>query len=55
MFIAVRMTVMLSRSGSMKSSALAIEMKTSVLMRSGMPYLRMKSGTDNSSCSSMKS
>jgi hypothetical protein len=28
---------------------LAIEMKTSSLMRSGMPYLRMNSSTDSSS------
>ena len=44
-FIAVSTTVMESLSGSMKSSALAMEMNTSSLMRSGMPYLRMKSST----------
>mmetsp|Transcript_112106 Transcript_112106/g.317508 ORF Transcript_112106/g.317508 Transcript_112106/m.317508 type:complete len:244 (-) Transcript_112106:351-1082(-) len=54
-FIAVRTTVIESLSGSMKSRALAIEMKTSSLMRSGMPYLRMNSVTDSSSCASMKS
>mmetsp|Transcript_11256 Transcript_11256/g.46984 ORF Transcript_11256/g.46984 Transcript_11256/m.46984 type:complete len:242 (+) Transcript_11256:1621-2346(+) len=54
-FMAVSTTVMESLSGSIKSSALAIEMKTSSLMRSGMPYLRMKSRTESSSCSSMKS
>ena len=54
-FMAVRTTVMESLSGSMKSSALAMEMNTSSLMRSGMPYLRMKSRTESSSCASMKS
>ena len=54
-FIAVSTTVMESLSGSMKSSALAMEMNTSSLMRSGIPYLRMKSCTESSSCSSMKS
>ena len=53
-FIAVSTTVIESLSGSMKSSALAIEMKTSSLMRSGMPYLRMNSSTDSSSCASIK-
>mmetsp|Transcript_29389 Transcript_29389/g.99908 ORF Transcript_29389/g.99908 Transcript_29389/m.99908 type:complete len:209 (+) Transcript_29389:848-1474(+) len=54
-FMAVKTTVMLSLSGSIKSSALAMEMKTSSLMRSGMPYLRMKSSTDSSSWALMKS
>mmetsp|Transcript_62525 Transcript_62525/g.148905 ORF Transcript_62525/g.148905 Transcript_62525/m.148905 type:complete len:206 (+) Transcript_62525:820-1437(+) len=54
-FIAVSTTVMESLSGSMKSSAFAIEMNTSVLMRSGMPYCFMNSSTDFSSCSSMNS
>mmetsp|Transcript_26182 Transcript_26182/g.76788 ORF Transcript_26182/g.76788 Transcript_26182/m.76788 type:complete len:225 (+) Transcript_26182:887-1561(+) len=54
-FIAVSTTVMESLSGSMKSSALAMAMKTSSLMRSGMPYLRMKSVTESSSWASMKS
>mmetsp|Transcript_7605 Transcript_7605/g.23166 ORF Transcript_7605/g.23166 Transcript_7605/m.23166 type:complete len:225 (-) Transcript_7605:125-799(-) len=54
-FIAVRMTVIESLSGSMKSSALAMPMKTSSLIRSGMPYLRMKSRTESSSWSSMNS
>mmetsp|Transcript_11849 Transcript_11849/g.24672 ORF Transcript_11849/g.24672 Transcript_11849/m.24672 type:complete len:307 (+) Transcript_11849:988-1908(+) len=52
-FMAVRTTVMDSLSGSMKSRALAMAMNTSSLMRSGMPYLRMKSVTDSSSCASM--
>eukprot|EP00962_Isochrysis_galbana_P053022 scaffold24490_cov101-Isochrysis_galbana.AAC.2 len=42
--MAVSTTVMESLSGSMKSSALAIEMKTSSLMRSGMPYLGAAGG-----------
>mmetsp|Transcript_26766 Transcript_26766/g.61970 ORF Transcript_26766/g.61970 Transcript_26766/m.61970 type:complete len:308 (+) Transcript_26766:878-1801(+) len=54
-FIAVSTTVIESLSGSMKSSALAIEMKTSVLMRSGMPYLRMNSRQESSSWSLMNS
>mmetsp|Transcript_15542 Transcript_15542/g.37637 ORF Transcript_15542/g.37637 Transcript_15542/m.37637 type:complete len:502 (+) Transcript_15542:536-2041(+) len=54
-FMAVSTTVMDSLSGSMKSRALAMEMNTSSLMRSGMPYLRMKSCTLSSSCASMKS
>mmetsp|Transcript_32396 Transcript_32396/g.77423 ORF Transcript_32396/g.77423 Transcript_32396/m.77423 type:complete len:200 (-) Transcript_32396:597-1196(-) len=54
-FMAVRTTVMESLSGSMKSSALAMLMKTSVLMRSGMPYCRMNCRVDFSSCSSIKS
>mmetsp|Transcript_47797 Transcript_47797/g.119457 ORF Transcript_47797/g.119457 Transcript_47797/m.119457 type:complete len:305 (-) Transcript_47797:236-1150(-) len=54
-FMAVSTTVIDSLSGSMKSSALAIEMKTSVLMRSGMPYLRMNSRHDSSSWSLMNS
>mmetsp|Transcript_15069 Transcript_15069/g.58939 ORF Transcript_15069/g.58939 Transcript_15069/m.58939 type:complete len:242 (+) Transcript_15069:946-1671(+) len=54
-FMAVNTTVMESLSGSMKSSALAMEMNTSSLIRSGMPYLRMKSRTESSSCSSIKS
>mmetsp|Transcript_4643 Transcript_4643/g.14806 ORF Transcript_4643/g.14806 Transcript_4643/m.14806 type:complete len:343 (-) Transcript_4643:80-1108(-) len=54
-FIAVKTTVIESLSGSMKSSAFAMEMKTSSLMRSGMPYLRMKSSTESSSCALMKS
>ena len=32
-----------------------MEMKTSSLMRSGMPYLRMKSSTESSSCALMNS
>ena len=54
-FIAVSTTAIDSLSGSMKSSAFAIEMKTSSLIRSGIPYLRMKSSTESSSCASMKS
>mmetsp|Transcript_7136 Transcript_7136/g.21020 ORF Transcript_7136/g.21020 Transcript_7136/m.21020 type:complete len:249 (-) Transcript_7136:402-1148(-) len=54
-FMAVSTTVMESLSGSMKSRALAMEMKTSSLMRSGMPYLRMKSSTESSSCALMNS
>mmetsp|Transcript_29316 Transcript_29316/g.94222 ORF Transcript_29316/g.94222 Transcript_29316/m.94222 type:complete len:214 (+) Transcript_29316:192-833(+) len=54
-FIAVSTTAIDMRSGSMKSSAFAIEMKTSSLIRSGIPYLRMKSSTESSSCASMKS
>ena len=54
-FIAVNTTVMDNLSGSMKSKAFAMEMKTSLLMRSGIPYLRMKSKTLSSSCSSMNS
>ena len=54
-FIAVNTTVIESLSGSMKSKALAMEMKTSSLMRSGMPYFRIKSCTLSSSCLSMKS
>mmetsp|Transcript_26995 Transcript_26995/g.51441 ORF Transcript_26995/g.51441 Transcript_26995/m.51441 type:complete len:223 (-) Transcript_26995:446-1114(-) len=54
-FIAVSTTTIDSLSGSMKSSALAMEMNTSVLMRSGMPYLRMKFRHDSSSWRSMKS
>mmetsp|Transcript_22416 Transcript_22416/g.55249 ORF Transcript_22416/g.55249 Transcript_22416/m.55249 type:complete len:203 (-) Transcript_22416:679-1287(-) len=54
-FIAVSTTVMLSLSGSMKSRALAMLMKTSVLMRSGMPYLRMNSRHESSSWSSINS
>mmetsp|Transcript_12365 Transcript_12365/g.40482 ORF Transcript_12365/g.40482 Transcript_12365/m.40482 type:complete len:210 (-) Transcript_12365:500-1129(-) len=54
-FMAVKTTVIDSLSGSIKSSALAMEMKTSSLMRSGMPYLRMKSSTDSSSWALMKS
>ena len=54
-FMAVRTTVIDSLSGSMKSRALAIEIKTSSLMRSGMPYLRMKSRTLSSSCASINS
>mmetsp|Transcript_43683 Transcript_43683/g.137667 ORF Transcript_43683/g.137667 Transcript_43683/m.137667 type:complete len:320 (-) Transcript_43683:175-1134(-) len=54
-FIAVSTTVIESLSGSMKSSAFAIEMKTSSLIRSGIPYLRMKSSTESSSCASIKS
>mmetsp|Transcript_29745 Transcript_29745/g.64009 ORF Transcript_29745/g.64009 Transcript_29745/m.64009 type:complete len:266 (-) Transcript_29745:153-950(-) len=53
-FIAVSTTVIDNLSGSMKSSALPIAMKISSLMRSGMPYLRMNSSTDSSSCRSMK-
>ena len=34
---------------------MAIEMRTSSLMRSGMPYLRMNSSTESSSCASMNS
>mmetsp|Transcript_11982 Transcript_11982/g.27166 ORF Transcript_11982/g.27166 Transcript_11982/m.27166 type:complete len:242 (-) Transcript_11982:641-1366(-) len=52
-FMAVSTTVMESLSGSMKSRALAIAMKTSSLMRSGMPYCRMNCSTERSSCSSM--
>mmetsp|Transcript_30764 Transcript_30764/g.52631 ORF Transcript_30764/g.52631 Transcript_30764/m.52631 type:complete len:226 (+) Transcript_30764:1152-1829(+) len=55
LFIAVSTTVIESLSGSMKSSAFAMEMKTSSLIRSGMPYLRIKSSTESSSCASMKS
>mmetsp|Transcript_8314 Transcript_8314/g.23160 ORF Transcript_8314/g.23160 Transcript_8314/m.23160 type:complete len:248 (+) Transcript_8314:999-1742(+) len=54
-FMAVSTTVMDSLSGSMKSRALAMEMKTSSLMRSGIPYFRIKSSTESSSWSSMKS
>mmetsp|Transcript_19602 Transcript_19602/g.52894 ORF Transcript_19602/g.52894 Transcript_19602/m.52894 type:complete len:205 (+) Transcript_19602:1180-1794(+) len=54
-FMAVSTTVMDNLSGSMKSRALAMAMKTSSLMRSGMPYLRMKSVTESSSCASMNS
>mmetsp|Transcript_37727 Transcript_37727/g.82060 ORF Transcript_37727/g.82060 Transcript_37727/m.82060 type:complete len:362 (-) Transcript_37727:221-1306(-) len=54
-FMAVSTTTMDSLSGSIKSSALAMEMNTSVLMRSGMPYLRMKVRQLSSSCLSMKS
>mmetsp|Transcript_25809 Transcript_25809/g.37025 ORF Transcript_25809/g.37025 Transcript_25809/m.37025 type:complete len:262 (-) Transcript_25809:1400-2185(-) len=53
-FMAVSTTVIDSLSGSMKSSALAMATNTSSLMRSGMPYLRMKSVTLSSSCWSMK-
>mmetsp|Transcript_46285 Transcript_46285/g.124349 ORF Transcript_46285/g.124349 Transcript_46285/m.124349 type:complete len:242 (+) Transcript_46285:555-1280(+) len=52
-FIAVSTTVMESLSGSMKSRALAMAMKTSSLMRSGIPYCCMNSSTERSSCSSM--
>mmetsp|Transcript_64161 Transcript_64161/g.126782 ORF Transcript_64161/g.126782 Transcript_64161/m.126782 type:complete len:254 (-) Transcript_64161:310-1071(-) len=52
-FIAVSTTVIESLSGSIKSRAFAIEMKTSSLMRSGIPYLRMNSRTESSSCASM--
>mmetsp|Transcript_76657 Transcript_76657/g.228487 ORF Transcript_76657/g.228487 Transcript_76657/m.228487 type:complete len:279 (+) Transcript_76657:1174-2010(+) len=52
-FMAVNTTVMESLSGSMKSSALAIAMKTSSLIRSGMPYWRMNCRTERSSCLSM--
>mmetsp|Transcript_19641 Transcript_19641/g.33011 ORF Transcript_19641/g.33011 Transcript_19641/m.33011 type:complete len:225 (+) Transcript_19641:946-1620(+) len=54
-FMAVRTTTMDSLSGSMKSRALAMEMNTSVLILSGMPYLRMNVRQLNSSCLSMKS
>lgn len=54
-FMAVSTTTIESLSGSMKSSAFAIEMKTSVLMRSGMPYFRMKSSTESSSWRLMNS
>mmetsp|Transcript_2601 Transcript_2601/g.6591 ORF Transcript_2601/g.6591 Transcript_2601/m.6591 type:complete len:305 (+) Transcript_2601:854-1768(+) len=54
-FMAVSTTVIESLSGSMKSRALAIEMNTSVLMRSGMPYLRMNSRHESSSWSLMNS
>mmetsp|Transcript_14414 Transcript_14414/g.33037 ORF Transcript_14414/g.33037 Transcript_14414/m.33037 type:complete len:324 (+) Transcript_14414:769-1740(+) len=54
-FMAVSTTVMDSLSGSMKSRAFAMLMNTSSLIRSGMPYLRMKSSTLSSSCASMKS
>mmetsp|Transcript_895 Transcript_895/g.1112 ORF Transcript_895/g.1112 Transcript_895/m.1112 type:complete len:204 (+) Transcript_895:112-723(+) len=54
-FMAVSTTVMDSLSGSMKSRALAMEMNTSSLILSGMPYLRMKSSTLSSSWASMKS
>mmetsp|Transcript_49145 Transcript_49145/g.111462 ORF Transcript_49145/g.111462 Transcript_49145/m.111462 type:complete len:204 (+) Transcript_49145:898-1509(+) len=53
-FMAVSTTVMESLSGSMKSSAFAMATNTSWLMRSGMPYLRMKSSTLSSSWASMK-
>mmetsp|Transcript_4719 Transcript_4719/g.14994 ORF Transcript_4719/g.14994 Transcript_4719/m.14994 type:complete len:289 (-) Transcript_4719:43-909(-) len=53
--MAVRTTVMDSLSGSMKSRAFAMEMKTSSLIRSGMPYLRMNCSTESSSCLSIKS
>mmetsp|Transcript_28872 Transcript_28872/g.57711 ORF Transcript_28872/g.57711 Transcript_28872/m.57711 type:complete len:257 (+) Transcript_28872:666-1436(+) len=55
LFMAVSTTVMDSLSGSMKSRAFAMEMNTSLLILSGMPYLRMKSVTLSSSCRSMKS
>mmetsp|Transcript_5192 Transcript_5192/g.10941 ORF Transcript_5192/g.10941 Transcript_5192/m.10941 type:complete len:309 (+) Transcript_5192:836-1762(+) len=53
-FMAVSTTVMESLSGSIKSRALAMAMKTSSLIRSGIPYLRMNCVTENSSCASMK-
>mmetsp|Transcript_160576 Transcript_160576/g.490867 ORF Transcript_160576/g.490867 Transcript_160576/m.490867 type:complete len:227 (-) Transcript_160576:526-1206(-) len=53
-FIAVSTTVMDSLSGSMKSRALAMAMKTSSLIRSGMPYCCMNWRTERSSCLSMK-
>mmetsp|Transcript_12757 Transcript_12757/g.32724 ORF Transcript_12757/g.32724 Transcript_12757/m.32724 type:complete len:318 (+) Transcript_12757:495-1448(+) len=53
-FMAVSTTVMDSLSGSIKSSAFAIAINTSSLIRSGMPYLRMNSVTDISSWASMK-
>mmetsp|Transcript_106386 Transcript_106386/g.297884 ORF Transcript_106386/g.297884 Transcript_106386/m.297884 type:complete len:231 (+) Transcript_106386:767-1459(+) len=53
-FMAVNTTVILSLSGSIKSRALAMAMKTSSLIRSGIPYFRMKSVTESSSCASMK-
>mmetsp|Transcript_5749 Transcript_5749/g.13523 ORF Transcript_5749/g.13523 Transcript_5749/m.13523 type:complete len:225 (-) Transcript_5749:702-1376(-) len=52
-FIAVSTTVMESLSGSMKSRALAMAMKTSSLILSGIPYCLMNCSTDKSSCPSM--
>mmetsp|Transcript_17060 Transcript_17060/g.25228 ORF Transcript_17060/g.25228 Transcript_17060/m.25228 type:complete len:269 (-) Transcript_17060:357-1163(-) len=52
-FIAVKTTVMLSLSGSMKSKALAIAIKTSSLMRSGIPYFLINCVTESSSCASI--
>mmetsp|Transcript_59291 Transcript_59291/g.144985 ORF Transcript_59291/g.144985 Transcript_59291/m.144985 type:complete len:203 (-) Transcript_59291:740-1348(-) len=54
LFMAVRTTVIDNLSGSMKSKAFAIAMNTSSLIRSGIPYFRMNSVTDSSSCASMK-
>mmetsp|Transcript_10796 Transcript_10796/g.30648 ORF Transcript_10796/g.30648 Transcript_10796/m.30648 type:complete len:279 (-) Transcript_10796:344-1180(-) len=54
-FIAVNTTVMDNLSGSIKSNAFAMEINTSSLILSGMPYFLMKSVTDNSSCLSIKS
>mmetsp|Transcript_19464 Transcript_19464/g.42294 ORF Transcript_19464/g.42294 Transcript_19464/m.42294 type:complete len:219 (-) Transcript_19464:794-1450(-) len=53
-FMAVRTTVMESLSGSIKSRALAMAIKTSELIRSGMPYFLMKSVTLSSSWASIK-
>mmetsp|Transcript_12835 Transcript_12835/g.12471 ORF Transcript_12835/g.12471 Transcript_12835/m.12471 type:complete len:203 (+) Transcript_12835:1036-1644(+) len=53
-FIAVKTTVMESLSGSMKSRAFAIDIKTSLLIRSGIPYFRIKSVTESSSWASIK-
>mmetsp|Transcript_23846 Transcript_23846/g.47456 ORF Transcript_23846/g.47456 Transcript_23846/m.47456 type:complete len:294 (-) Transcript_23846:691-1572(-) len=55
LFIAVRITVMLSLSGSTKSRALPIAMKSSVRTLEGMLYSSMNSDTDFSSWRSMKS
>ena len=53
-FMAVSTTVMDSLSGSMKSSAFAIGMKTSSMIRSGIPYFRQNSVTEHSSWASIK-
>mmetsp|Transcript_46288 Transcript_46288/g.90374 ORF Transcript_46288/g.90374 Transcript_46288/m.90374 type:complete len:213 (+) Transcript_46288:1074-1712(+) len=53
-FMAVRITLMLSLSGSVKSSALPMATKISSLIRSGMPYFFINSTTLSSSWASMK-
>ena len=52
-FIAVKMTVMLSLSESMKSSALPMAMNSSSRTRSGMPFFVIHCCTESSSCASM--
>ena len=53
-FMAVNTTVMESLSVSMKSSAFAMGMKTSSMIRSGIPYFRQNSVTEDSSWASIK-